>query len=91
MMLGALPIRVMVPPRIDPMARGRPKLPGLLPQRFDMRTAVGSIRPTAPTLFMMAESTAPTALILITCPLMLRRRRARACPSPRSRPELIMP
>ncbi|KAF5051150.1 hypothetical protein DSECCO2_422080 [anaerobic digester metagenome] len=59
--LGGVPIRVMVPPRIDPKARGIRIFPG---GRSSLRAtwmATGISRANAPTLFMNADRTAPSA------------------------------
>ena len=71
MMFGALPISVRVPPRMEAKARGNPKVLEAYPDRLAIRIAVGSIRPTAPTLFIKAERIELTAATLINCILKL--------------------
>ncbi len=59
--LGGVPIRVVVPPRMEPKARGMRTWPGARPRRPATWIATGIKRASAPTLFMNPESTAARA------------------------------
>lgn len=56
--LGGVPIRVVVPPRMEAKASGISSLPGGSARRPAICTATGINSASAPTLFMKADSTA---------------------------------
>lgn len=56
--LDGVPIRVVVPPRMDAKASGISTLPGGSSRRAAIWTATGISSASAPTLFMKADSTA---------------------------------
>ena len=60
MMLGGVPIMVIMPPRILAKAKGMRSIPGGRARSAAVRSATGSIRARAPTLFMKAEQTITT-------------------------------
>ena len=65
-MLGGVPTRVIVPPRIAPNDRGMNNREGAMPVLRAMLATAGSSTATAATLFMNADSTPPTAMIAST-------------------------
>ena len=55
---GGVPMRVVVPPRMEPKASGMSTLPGGSRSRPASWMATGMSRASAPTLFMKPDSTA---------------------------------
>ena len=62
MRLGGVPIRVVVPPRMEPKASGISALPGGRFSRAEICRATGISSASAPTLFMKADRNAATAV-----------------------------
>jgi len=59
---GGVPISVVMPPRIEPNASGISTRPGGMSWREAIWIATGISSASAPTLFMNADSTAPTTV-----------------------------
>ena len=65
--LGGVPIRVVMPPRIEPKATGIRMRPGGMPSRFATWMATGMSSARAPTLFMKPDITAAR---IVSAPIM---------------------
>ncbi len=61
-MLGGVPTRVVVPPRMAPNARGMNSRPGASPARGPMVATAGISTAVAAMLFMNADSTPATTI-----------------------------